>query len=154
MPNAFSYVNSADGRRKRASSAGGCLESSGYSSSGTSYRSSYDAVVTENGLRECMWEESWVPKIGDFGLAAEAIEEGENGESILLPTPISSTPPSPKFPQAPSTTDDNSESLGFDGGSLEKTSAPATPAISGRPKRPKPRRTRTVGVGTRTVSVF
>lgn len=164
MPNSFSYFNGPDGRRKRAASAGGCLESSGYSSSGTSYRSSYDAVVTENGLRECMWEESWVPKIGDFGLAAEAIVEGENenGEPILLPTPISPNPPSPRFPEytttttALSTTDDNSESLGPDHGFLEKTSASTTPTNTsvvsggGRPKRPKPRRTRTVGVGTRT----
>lgn len=110
-----------------------------------------------------MWEESWVPKIGDFGLAAEAIVEGENenGEPILLPTPISPHPPSPRFPDytttAPSTTDDNSESLS----PVEKTSASTTPtntttisAVSGggRPKRPKPKRTRTVGVGTRTVS--
>ncbi|RCH95994.1 Eukaryotic translation initiation factor 2-alpha kinase, partial [Rhizopus stolonifer] len=62
-----------------------------------------------------LWEGCWVPKIGDFGLAAEAMDE--QGESVLVPTPISSTPPSPRCQPT---------------------------------QRPKPKRTRTIGVGTRT----
>jgi translation initiation factor 2-alpha kinase 1 len=84
-----------------------------------------------------MWEESWVPKIGDFGLAAEVIDEG-TGDAVLVPTPISSTPPSPKI----------SPSFGNNA-----NSPTAGQVISNnRPTRPKPQRTRTLGVGTRTVS--
>ncbi|KAI8350335.1 kinase-like domain-containing protein [Choanephora cucurbitarum] len=67
---------------------------------------------------------SWVPKIGDFGLAAEAMDDEGTGESVLVPTPISSTPPSPQI-------------------------GPVSDHTSSR-RRPKPVRTRTMGVGTRT----
>ncbi|KAI7890225.1 kinase-like domain-containing protein, partial [Mucor mucedo] len=75
---------------------------------------------------------TWVPKIGDFGLAAEAMDEGDG---VLVPTPMSSTPPSPKI-------------LPKDDYLVEKMRKSSV--HDGRPKRPKPKRTRTVGVGTRT----
>jgi hypothetical protein len=110
--------------RRRASSAGGCIESSSYRSTSSSFSSSsYDAG-------EYMWEESWVPKIGDFGLAAEAMED--NHGDVLVP----STPPSPKL------------SFTLDDDVVNTT----TTTTTSKPKRPKPRRTRTIGVGTRTVS--
>lgn len=85
-----------------------------------------------------MWEECWVPKIGDFGLAAEAMDEA-TGDTVLVPTPMSSTPPSPKMgPCSDATTTSNSSLI--------------DQHLKQRPKRPKPKRTRTVGVGTRTVS--
>lgn len=87
-----------------------------------------------------MWEECWVPKIGDFGLAAEAMDEA-TGDTVLVPTPMSSTPPSPKMgPCSDATTASNSSLI--------------DQHLKQRPKRPKPKRTRTVGVGTRTVSFF
>lgn len=105
-------------RRRRASSAGPCLESSKHSSSFSSSSSTTESpqFLFENSL----WEEPWVPKIGDFGLAAEVMDENEG---VLIPTPISSSPSSPQV------------------GPLDKPK-----------RRPQFRRTRTVGVGTRTVS--
>ncbi|KAF1806974.1 kinase-like domain-containing protein [Mucor lusitanicus] len=80
--------------------------------------------------------ECWVPKIGDFGLAAEAMDEA-TGDTVLVPTPMSSTPPSPKMgPCSDATTTSNSSLI--------------DQHLKQRPKRPKPKRTRTVGVGTRT----
>lgn len=124
--NIFLSIPSAhDGKRRRASNA--FLDGR---------RSSFDAFSLENGLKESMWEEAWVPKIGDFGLAAEAVDE-EDG--VLVPTPMSSTPPSPKIiPRDDYLVD-----------KMRKASI-----HDGRPKRPKPKRTRTVGVGTRTVSMY
>lgn len=95
-----------------------------------------------------MWEEAWVPKIGDFGLAAEAMDDPNNeNNGVLIPTPITSLPPSPvksSFSNSMTATDDNTNTMAvvnlFNG--------------NGKPKRPKPRRTRTIGVGTRTVSSF
>lgn len=74
-------------------------------------------------FENCMWEESWVPKIGDFGLAAEVHEDSEG---VLVPTPISTSPPS-------------------------LSSIKAVTQVK-KFNRPQPRRTRTIGVGTRTVS--
>lgn len=82
-----------------------------------------DTVTEKN------WQEAWVPKIGDFGLAAEVMDESD----LLLTTPLSSRPPSPtqRLQQ------------------IRRASV-----YEGRPTRPRPKRTRTVGVGTRTVSIF
>lgn len=119
MPN----LSAHDGKRKRASNA--FLDG---------HRSSVDSSISENGMKESMWEEAWVPKIGDFGLAAEVMDEGDG---VLIPTPMSSTPPSPKI-------------LPKNDYLVEKMRK--TSLHDGRPRRPKPKRTRTVGVGTRTVS--
>lgn len=116
-----------DGKRKRASNA--FLDTSGKCSS-------FDAAFSGNRIRESMWEEAWVPKIGDFGLAAEAIDEGDG---VLVPTPMSSTPPSPKL-------------LAKDDNLVDKMRKNSI--HDSRPKRPKLKRTRTVGVGTRTVSII
>jgi translation initiation factor 2-alpha kinase 1 len=119
-------------RRKRGS----------VSSSSTGSLPYENSVLNESN----MWEESWVPKIGDFGLAAEAMDDplNESGNGLLIPTPITSLPPSPvksSFSNSMNTTDDN----------MMNQFVMAS-AGDGKPKRPKPRRTRTIGVGTRTVS--
>ncbi|CAO3607918.1 unnamed protein product [Mucor fragilis] len=135
MPSTSAYVSDIDGkrRRRRASSAGGCLESSSTTASSCTHSMPNDCNIN-------MWEECWVPKIGDFGLAAEAMDEA-TGDTVLVPTPMSSTPPSPKMgPCSDATTASNSSLI--------------DQHLKQRPKRPKPKRTRTVGVGTRTVSFF
>lgn len=80
-------------RRSSASSSGGCTTSTTASLSGGrpislrrehDHGFSYDAVVEpDSGLRECMWDESWCPKIGDFGLAAAHIVEQDATDSPL-----------------------------------------------------------------------
>ncbi|OBZ82137.1 Eukaryotic translation initiation factor 2-alpha kinase 2 [Choanephora cucurbitarum] len=92
--------------------------------SGISFSTVSDPVSDLEPTLHFWWEESWVPKIGDFGLAAEAMDDEGTGESVLVPTPISSTPPSPQI-------------------------GPVSDHTSSR-RRPKPVRTRTMGVGTRT----
>lgn len=72
-------------------------------------------------------EEWWVPKIGDFGLAAEVMDEADG---VMVP----SLPSSPKL--------------------RHKENVRRGSVYEGRPSRPRPRRTRTVGVGTRTVSIY
>ncbi|GAN07988.1 EIF2 alpha kinase Hri1 [Mucor ambiguus] len=131
MPSTSAYFSDIDGkrRRRRASSAGGCLESST-----TTANSSMHSIPNDCNIN--MWEECWVPKIGDFGLAAEAMDEA-TGDTVLVPTPMSSTPPSPKMgPCSDATTTSNSSLI--------------DQRLKQRPKRPKPKRTRTIGVGTRT----
>ncbi|KAI7884666.1 kinase-like protein [Lichtheimia hyalospora FSU 10163] len=51
--------------------------SSSSSSSDDHYHGfSFDSVRTKDGkLRDCMWDEKWVPKIGDFGLAAAVMQQ-------------------------------------------------------------------------------
>jgi translation initiation factor 2-alpha kinase 1 len=134
MPSStFAYVHDSDGKRRRTSSnSRKRLSSFDSLSSGPTSLPSYPTY------NDYMWEESWVPKIGDFGLAAEAMDEG-TGDAVLVPTPISSTPPSPKI--GPSS--DNNTSRNLIG----------QPIANNRPTRPKPKRTRTIGVGTRTVSL-
>ncbi|KAI8377757.1 kinase-like domain-containing protein [Radiomyces spectabilis] len=92
---------------------------------------SYDSVLSVNGLRECMWEEAWVPKIGDFGLAAAAVYDTH--DPVLLPSSVS--------------TADSEFST-----SVETPRASADPCLNDGsfPKRPKLHRTRTSNVGTRT----
>ncbi|GAA5804158.1 hypothetical protein HPULCUR_009644 [Helicostylum pulchrum] len=80
-----------------------------------------DTVTEKN------WQEAWVPKIGDFGLAAEVMDESD----LLLSTPLSSGPPSPTTQR-------------------HKQQVRRASVYEGRPIRPRPKRTRTVGVGTRT----
>ncbi|KAF7728660.1 Eukaryotic translation initiation factor 2-alpha kinase [Apophysomyces ossiformis] len=84
---------------------------------------SYDSVLSENGLRDCMWDEAWVPKIGDFGLAATVQDDTGSDRSILLPTSVLSSSPHP-------------------------TDIAAIHRVT--KTRPQPRRMRTIGVGTRT----
>ncbi|KAI8641428.1 kinase-like domain-containing protein [Parasitella parasitica] len=131
MPNTSAYVNNSDGtrRRRRTSSAGACMESSSTTASSSSFHSTLPSDSNIN-----MWEECWVPKIGDFGLAAEAMDEA-TGDTVLVPTPMSSTPPSPKIGPCSDTSSCNNN---------------VDQHLRQRPKRPKPKRTRTVGVGTRT----
>ncbi|KAI8372143.1 kinase-like domain-containing protein [Blakeslea trispora] len=93
--------------------------------SGVSFSTVSDPVSDLESNLHFWWEESWVPKIGDFGLAAEAMDEEGTGESVLVPTPISSTPPSPQI-------------------------GPVSSSTTSSRRRPKPVRTRTMGVGTRT----
>lgn len=120
-------------RRRRMSSAG--LESNSRHHYSGSYSSTTHSSLSppespqflfENSS-SLLWEEPWVPKIGDFGLAAEVMED-ENEEGVLIPTPISSSPSSPRVGPLSTSTNTN--------------------------KRPQFRRTRTVGVGTRTVSIY
>ncbi|KAG0168301.1 Eukaryotic translation initiation factor 2-alpha kinase [Apophysomyces sp. BC1034] len=84
---------------------------------------SYDSVLSANGLRDCMWDEAWVPKIGDFGLAATVQDDTGSDRPILLPTSVLSSSPN-----------------------LADLSA----IQHGTRTRPQPRRMRTIGVGTRT----
>jgi len=83
-------------------------------------------------IHEVMWNEIWVPKIGDFGLAADVMNEEvrdtqeENVDHLVIPS-VSSL--STSF----STSEEHSEFV-----------------KDAHPKRPRPRRTRTIGVGTRT----
>ncbi|KAL7314651.1 hypothetical protein PS15m_006194 [Mucor circinelloides] len=131
MPSTSTYFSDVDGkrRRRRASSAGGSLESSSTTANLSTHSIPNDCNIN-------MWEECWVPKIGDFGLAAEAMDEA-TGDTVLVPTPMSSTPPSPKMgPCSDATTASNSSLI--------------DQHFKQRPKRPKPKRTRTIGVGTRT----
>ncbi|KAI9475740.1 MAG: kinase-like domain-containing protein, partial [Benjaminiella poitrasii] len=81
--------------------------------------------------------DAWVPKIGDFGLAAEVIDDEETGDAVMVPTPISSIPPSPIL--GPCEDSDSQPQLQTTGQHLIR-----------RPKRPTPRRAQTIGVGTRT----
>ena len=136
IPNTSAYLSDVDGKRRKrkTSSAGSCLESS----STTANSSTFSTLPNDSNIN--MWEERWVPKIGDFGLAAEAMDEA-TGDTVLVPTPMSSTPPSPKIGPC-SDANTSSSSMNLIGQHIQQ-----------RPKRPKPKRTRTVGVGTRTVSV-
>ncbi|CEP13529.1 hypothetical protein [Parasitella parasitica] len=134
MPNTSAYVSNVDGsrRRRRTSSAGACMESL----STTAGSSPLDSTLPSDSNIN-MWEEYWVPKIGDFGLAAEAMDEA-TGNTVLVPTPISSTPPSPKIGPCSDTNNSSTSTTTVDH------------YVRQRPRRPKPKRTRTVGVGTRT----
>lgn len=127
------YIHDSDGKRRSTNGSSRRGRNSCDSSSLGSDRSS----PRPGSCSDYMWEESWVPKIGDFGLAAEAMDEG-TGDTVLVPTPISSTPPSPKI--GPSSNNSASSNLV---GQVVKND---------RPARPKPKRTRTLCVGTRTVS--
>jgi serine/threonine protein kinase len=133
---------SVEGRKRRCSFNGDRLSSGKHFSSGRFGRS-FDDVMSSKGLHDYMWEEYWVPKIGDFGLAADVIDEA-SGDPLLVPQDMSTTPPTPKLMTRSSvstltsvTSDDTSKKGYNDHSGL---------------KRPKPRRTRTIGVGTRTVS--
>ncbi|KAI7903146.1 kinase-like domain-containing protein [Cokeromyces recurvatus] len=125
MPNGSTYVNDIDGkRRRRRSSNTNHLLTDSISSSMDNSLNSYDS--------NHLWDEAWVPKIGDFGLAAEVMDDEKTGSTVLIPTPISSTPPSPKL------------------GPQTHSQSNSVRRYRDRPHRPRPRRTRTIGVGTRT----
>lgn len=109
-----------------SSSSNHGMSSSASSSFAHDHSFSFDSVQTPDGLRQCMWDEPWVPKIGDFGLAA-ASEEDQDLSSYMEDQHLSS--------------DENSNS--------KEVSENTTPR-----RRPSVRRMRTGGVGTRTVSCF
>ncbi|KAI8997164.1 kinase-like domain-containing protein [Pilobolus umbonatus] len=153
MPN----LSNATENRKRRPSANHLSDSMdttsayGVSPSSFNHGRSFDSVMTVNGLRESMWDEAWIPKIGDFGLAAEVITEETHEDSLV--TPVSSATPSP--PEQLETTKVGqtihsitliSSSPTHEGNSSGETLL----SKKASPKRPSPKRTRTIGVGTRT----
>ncbi|KAI7872798.1 kinase-like domain-containing protein [Spinellus fusiger] len=104
---------------------------------------SYDSVLSAAGLRECMWEEAWVPKIGDFGLASAVVHEPRELQELQEDTVILSAP--------------QSFAGQIEAGmtcSLNKTTVSASlngnEVHPGSRKRPCLHRLRTSGVGTRT----
>ncbi|KAI9319883.1 kinase-like domain-containing protein [Dichotomocladium elegans] len=110
-----------------------------------SHSFSFDSVLTEDGLRECMWGEPWVPKIGDFGLAAETdadelVPSSTPGLSLL--SAGESTNSNSSSDSNTAFTPDNSIGAGSFSGRVSKS-------ILAR-SRPSIQRTRTGGVGTRT----
>lgn len=111
-----------------SSSNHGMLSSS--SSLAHDHSFSFDSVHTPDGLRQCMWDEPWVPKIGDFGLAAASEEDQD----------LSSSPFVEEDQQSASENNNNSS---------KEISENTTSR-----RRPSVRRMRTGGVGTRTVSSF
>ncbi|KAI9020665.1 kinase-like domain-containing protein [Phycomyces nitens] len=93
-----------------------------------SRRSSLAVPSEEPPRRKSICSEEWVPKIGDFGLAATVLDESGDA-TIVLPTSIES----------------GSKSR-LDNGIPDTTTSQNLPK-----RRPKlPMRTRTIGVGTRT----
>lgn len=90
---------------------------------------SFDSVHTPDGLRQCMWDEPWVPKIGDFGLAAASEEDQDLSSSPFV--------------------EEEHQSACENNNSSKEVSENTTPR-----RRPSVRRMRTGGVGTRTVSSF
>ncbi|OAD70118.1 hypothetical protein PHYBLDRAFT_181753 [Phycomyces blakesleeanus NRRL 1555(-)] len=95
----------------------------------TSRRSSLTVPSEELPRRKSICSEDWVPKIGDFGLAATVLDE-TGDKTIVLPTSIVSEPKSQLDMDIP------------DGTTTSQT------LLKKRPKLPM--RTRTIGVGTRT----
>ncbi|KAI8977225.1 hypothetical protein BDF20DRAFT_913581 [Mycotypha africana] len=182
LPSGSTYVNDVDGKRRRRVSNVGLSQQTNNptptasmtlgSAASPNPNSALLAVFDNNNSNNSiftMWNESLVPKIGDFGLAAEAIHEEGSGDTVLVPTPISSTPPSPKISPISTSAASNSSnstlaevvtspgsmtSMSFSNTSgvqaESATTSAATVRIKNKPKRPKAQRMRTVGVGTRT----
>ena len=110
---------------------------------------SFDSVSTPHGLRACMWDEPWMPKIGDFGLAA-AMEDSASDDTTTVISPTTMLPSSPTIVGSP-----KSQSSNNSGGSNQEQSS-SHPSSSSFPSKQRPsiQRKHTVGVGTRTVSFF
>ncbi|KAJ8654459.1 hypothetical protein O0I10_009900 [Lichtheimia ornata] len=136
--------------------------SSSSSSSDDHYHGfSFDSVRTKEGkLRDCMWDEKWVPKIGDFGLAAAVMQQqhqqskkplmhhqhpfspDSNGSpDVMIGSHNSFLSISSSYCQRNSNNDDDSSSSSSSNGSDSEYSAAA--AGGGGHKR-------SFGVGTRT----
>ncbi|KAI9016562.1 kinase-like domain-containing protein [Phycomyces nitens] len=98
---------------------------------------SYDSVLSVSGLRECMWEEAWVPKIGDFGLASAVIHDEDDFEKNYSSMPQS-------FYSHPESELSRSVEPAV------STSLDSSDVQTGFKKRPRLHRMRTSGVGTRT----
>ncbi|OAD66045.1 hypothetical protein PHYBLDRAFT_69889 [Phycomyces blakesleeanus NRRL 1555(-)] len=117
---------------------------------------SYDSVLSVSGLRECMWEEAWVPKIGDFGLASAVIHDSDNGYeknySLSMPQSFYS------HLENHNHNSNNNKNINNINNDLSRSAEPAGLSTSLDSsdvqtifkKRPRLHRMRTSGVGTRT----
>ncbi|KAI8143516.1 kinase-like domain-containing protein [Fennellomyces sp. T-0311] len=125
---------SQSGRRGRSrANSLASMSSSGPSQSPHDHSFSFDSVLTANGLRECMWNEPWSPKIGDFGLAAATDTQVD-----YSPNAMTSLPAPPSSDSAVSSASSSSSSSSCQ----QQMHVPR--------RRPSIQRTRTSGVGTRT----
>ncbi|KAI9497786.1 kinase-like domain-containing protein [Zychaea mexicana] len=127
-------------RRSRANSFASLSSSSpshGSGSAGHDHSFSFDSVLTPSGLRECMWDEPWMPKIGDFGLAAAMDTEDDSNSPASM-----SMLPAPPLSDSP-----KSSSSGHSASQVSQQSQQSTQSSR---LRPSMQRKHTVGVGTRT----
>lgn len=116
---------------------------------------SYDSVLTAGTLRDCMWDENWVPKIGDFGLASTILDDDKVVDQCYYPTTVFSTSGSASSCVAA----DQQSSMFFlssSSSSSQHCRQESTNSLSSSggyfKPRPKLKRMPTTGVGTRTVS--
>lgn len=113
-----------------------------YSMSPSSFgaHSSYLPYDDENALTgESILNEPWVPKIGDFGLAAPMMEDVIEEEQVLRLLPSSSG---------------SGTTISFVDSAVESSSSASSGNRSCmRKRRPSMQRTHTSGVGTQTVSL-
>ncbi|KAL0079287.1 kinase-like domain-containing protein, partial [Phycomyces blakesleeanus] len=105
---------------------------------------------------ECMWEEAWVPKIGDFGLASAVIHDSDNGYeknySLSMPQSFYS------HLENHNHNSNNNKNINNINNDLSRSAEPAGLSTSLDSsdvqtifkKRPRLHRMRTSGVGTRT----
>ncbi|KAG2220548.1 hypothetical protein INT45_004154 [Circinella minor] len=122
--------------------------SGGNSGSGCSnhdHTFSFDSVLTPHGLRACMWDEPWMPKIGDFGLAA-AMEDAVNDDTTTIISPTNMLPSSPVIVGSPKSQSSNNSNSNNQEQSSSQPSSSSFPSK----QRPSIQRKHTVGVGTRT----
>ncbi|ORY96927.1 kinase-like domain-containing protein [Syncephalastrum racemosum] len=105
---------------------------------------SYDSVLSAGALRECMWEEAWVPKIGDFGLAATVARTTTTADPSLPHSFSSDQLPTSSF------TDHTSSSLLSLSTSSHCRRSSTSSTNGSHFARPKLHRTLTSGIGTRT----
>ncbi|KAI9264309.1 kinase-like domain-containing protein [Phascolomyces articulosus] len=140
--NSLASLSSSSPSVHYGSSVGaGCL--------GHDHTFSFDSVLTPHGLRSCMWDEPWVPKIGDFGLAA-AMEDSVTNDYTAMASP---TTLSNMLPSSSPTTVAESPKSQSSGSSVQSTTTATYPLSSSYPSRqhrPSIQRKHTVGVGTRT----
>lgn len=108
---------------------------------------SYDSVLSAGALRDCMWDENWVPKIGDFGLASTIMDDDADDYYPIFSTSGSSCM-ADQFGSQQSM-------FSFSSSHCRQESTNSLSSSGGYFKpRPKLKRTPTTGVGTRTVSIY